>query len=101
MPAGPATLTRQPRPDIASSIIASSELSSQTRPTNAGSSRVWRALLAVPMSCLAGKGISDPLIDTDSGVPSSVFASTSRAVASLSITSPGRAAASIRCAMPT
>jgi hypothetical protein len=48
-----------------------------------------------------GTGSSVPLIWASSGSPRPTVFSTSRAVDSLSITPPGGAIDSIRCAMPT
>jgi hypothetical protein len=49
----------------------------------------------------AGTGASAPLICTTSGWPSIALFSTRRAVDALSITPPGGATDSIRCAIPT
>ena len=101
IPGGPTTLATQPCPFIERSSMAVSAASSQSRPTKVDRCGTIRLCCAAASSLRADTGVAAPLIRTSSGSPSTATSSTSRAVDSLSITPPGGAADSIRCAIPT
>ena len=100
-PAVPTTFTTPPRPLMARSTMASSAAISQRRPTRFASARpTTPSGEAMATSRRAGTGSSAPLMCTHSGSASIAVCSTSCAVDSDSITPPGGAADSIRCAKP-
>ena len=102
MPGGPTTVTTPPRPPIVRSTMASRAAISQRRPTRLASARPTRPSRAlIASSRRARTGSSAPLMRTHSGSASITVCSTSRAVDSDSITPPGGATDSIRCANPT
>ena len=102
MPGGPTTFTTPPRPPIARSTIASRTAISQFRPTRLASARpTTPSRDPIATSSRAGTGWSAPLMRTNSVSFRTAVCSTSSAVASLSITPPGGATDSIRCAYPT
>ena len=102
MPGGPTTFTTPPRPPIARSAMASRAAISQRRPTRLASARPTRPSRGpIATSRRARTGSSAPLMRTHSGSASITVCSTSRAVDSDSITPPGGATDSIRCAIPT
>ena len=102
MPGGPTTFTTPPRPPIARSTMASRAAISQRRPTRLASARPTRPSRgSIATSRRARTGSSAPLMRTHSGSASITVCSTSRAVDSDSITPPGGATDSIRCANPT
>ena len=102
MPGGPTTFTTPPRPPIVRSTMASRAAISQRRPTRLASARPTRPSRgSIATSRRARTGSSAPLMRTNSGSASITVCSTSRAVDSDSITPPGGATDSIRCAIPT
>jgi hypothetical protein len=102
MPGGHTSPTTRPLPSIDWSSSPTMVLNSKSRPT-----KVDRCLPGLPTSGSvpskrhAATGASAPLTRTISDAPSTTALSTSLAVDSLSITPPGGATDSIRCAMPT
>jgi hypothetical protein len=101
MPGSPTTFTTPPRPLLVRSTMASRVAISECRPTRLAS---WRCLTwpeVMSSNRRAGTGASAPLMRTHSGSANTAACSTSRAVDSDSITPPGTATDSIRCASPT
>jgi hypothetical protein len=84
------------------SSIAPMVFTSQSRPTSVDTCRVrWPLLWATATKRRAVTGDGEPLMWTLSGSLSTTASPTSRAVDSLSVTPPGGATDSIRCAKPT
>ena len=102
MPGGPTTFTTPPRPPIARSTMASTAAISQRRPTRRDSvPPAGHGAARSPAAGALRRGRRLPLIDTTPVSARTAVCSTKSAVDSLSITPPGGATDSIRCANPT
>ena len=95
-------LATHPRPLTERSSIAVNAASSHSRPTNVETrGLMWGRRPVTDTRVRAETGRSAPLIRTSCGSPRTAAFSTSSAVDPLSITPPGGATDSIRCAIPT